>query len=269
MNLRLVAVGVLLVVAALAFYLLSGDPEPPPQVVAPPPPRADLDEILVASREIPPGAVISDLDLKWISFPNSALRPSMIVRSGEPAANQALKGSYARVPHLEGEPIRREKLVKTSGAGFIAAVLPAGMRAMSISIDPSGVTNAGGFILPNDRVDVMRIGRAGDALRGELDVLHIGRGGDAPRAEIVLSDVRVIAIGRNLTDPQGSERTVQGGHATLEVPAENAQALAVAQQSGGLFLVLRSLQDAGREGADQKKSGLTIIRYGAQVTLGR
>lgn len=253
MNLRLVVVGVLLVVAALAFYILSGDPDPAPQAVAPPPPKSDLDEILVAARDIPPGLVISDLDLKWIPFPITALRPGMIARSAEPAANQSLKGSYARVPHIEGEPIRREKLVKTSGSGFISAILPTGMRAMSIPIDPSGLTNAGGFVLPNDRVDVMRILRFGDI----------------SRAEVVLSDVRVIAIGRNLQDPQGPDRTVQGGNATLEVSPQQARALAVAQQSGGLFLVLRSLQDAGRETPEEQRSSLTIIRHGTPITLGR
>lgn len=253
MNLRLVVVGVLLIVAALAFYILSGDPDPAPQAVAPPPPKSDLDEILVAARDIPPGLVISDLDLKWIPFPITALRPGMIARSAEPAANQSLKGSYARVPHIEGEPIRREKLVKTSGSGFISAILPTGMRAMSIPIDPSGLTNAGGFVLPNDRVDVMRILRFGDI----------------SRAEVVLSDVRVIAIGRNLQDPQGPDRTVQGGNATLEVSPQQARALAVAQQSGGLFLVLRSLQDAGRETPEEQRSSLTIIRHGTPITLGR
>lgn len=253
MNLRLVVVGVLLIVAALAFYILSGDPDPAPQAVAPPPPKSDLDEILVAARDIPPGLVISDLDLKWIPFPITALRPGMIARSAEPAANQSLKGSYARVPHIEGEPIRREKLVKTLGSGFISAILPTGMRAMSIPIDPSGLTNAGGFVLPNDRVDVMRILRFGDI----------------SRAEVVLSDVRVIAIGRNLQDPQGPDRTVQGGNATLEVSPQQARALAVAQQSGGLFLVLRSLQDAGRETPEEQRSSLTIIRHGTPITLGR
>ena len=218
-----------------------------------PPPKSDLDEILVAAREIPPGVVISDLDLKWISFPISALRPGMIAKSAEPAANQSLKGSYARVPHIEGEPIRREKLVKTSGSGFISAILPSGMRAMSISIDPSGLTNAGGFVLPNDRVDVMRMVRLGDI----------------SRAEVVLSDVRVIAIGKSLQDPQGPDRTVQGGNATLEVTPQQTRALAVAQQSGGLFLVLRSLQDAGRDTPEEQRSSLTIIRHGAPVTLGK
>ena len=253
MNLRLVVVGVLLVVAALAFYLFSGDPEPPPQAAAPPAVRSDIDEILVAARDIPPGAVLSDLDLKWVTFPISAVRPGMITKSSEPAVNQALKGFYARVPHLEGEPIRREKLVRATGVGFVSAVLPSGMRAMSITIDPNGVSSAGGFIMPNDRVDVMRTLRSGEFVR----------------AEIVLPDVRVIALGKNLQDPQGPDRTLQGGSVTLEVSPQQARALAVAQQAGGLFMVLRSLQDAGRETQEEQNDRLTIIRHGASVTFGK
>ncbi len=253
MNMRLVMVAVLVGVAALGFYFLSGDPEPPPPVEAPPPVRSDMDEILVAARDIPPGAIISDLDLKWIPFPNAALRSGMIVKSTEPTINQVLKGSYARVPHLEGEPIRREKLVKTSGSGFVSAVLPAGMRAMSIPIEGSGVNTAGGFVLPNDRVDVMRSLRVGDV----------------SQAELVLSDVRVIAIGRNLQDPLGPDRAALGSTVTLEVSYEQARSLGEAQQMGNLFLLLRSLQDAGRDGTGGKDGRLTIIRYGTSVTLGR
>jgi len=253
MNLRLVIVVVLVVLAGLGFYFFSGDSEQPPSVEAAPAPKSDIDEILVAARDIPAGAIISDLDLKWIPFPIVALRPGMISKTTEPVVNQALKGSYARVPILEGEPIRREKLVKTTGSGFVSAVLPSGMRAMSIPIDSNGGNTAGGFVLPNDRVDVMRAIRTGES----------------GRAELVLSDIRVIAIGKSLSDPQGQERTMQGGNATLEVTYQQARVLAAAQQIGSLFLVLRSLQDAGRETADTSKESLTIIRYGTPVTLDR
>ena len=67
----------------------------------------------------------------------------------------------ARNAFLAGEPIRREKLIKANGSGFMSAILPSGMRAVAISIDTRGATSAGGFILPNDRVDVLRTARAG------------------------------------------------------------------------------------------------------------
>ena len=47
----------------------------------------------------------------------------------------------------------RQKLIKANGSGFMAAILPSGMRAISTEISPE--TGAGGFILPNDRVDVI------------------------------------------------------------------------------------------------------------------
>jgi pilus assembly protein CpaB len=54
------------------------------------------------------------------------------------------------VPFTAGEPIREGKLIKANGAaGYMAAVLPSGMRAISTEISPE--TGAGGFILPNDR----------------------------------------------------------------------------------------------------------------------
>ena len=58
-----------------------------------------------------------------------------------------------RVPFVAGEPIREAKLVNAKGSGFMAAILPAGMRAVSTQI--SAETSAGRFILPNDRVDVI------------------------------------------------------------------------------------------------------------------
>ena len=70
-----------------------------------------------------------------------------------------------RTPFIAGEPIREAKLVNAKGSGFMAAILPSGMRAVSTQISPE--TGAGGFILPNDRVDVILTPRANrDADKG-------------------------------------------------------------------------------------------------------
>ena len=68
-----------------------------------------------------------------------------------------------RAAFLRGEPIRRDKLVKAGGGGFMSAILPSGMRAVAIKIDNGGDSSAGGFILPNDRVDVVRLARDDEA----------------------------------------------------------------------------------------------------------
>jgi hypothetical protein len=110
---------------------------------------------------------------------------------------------------FRGEPVRREKLVKGDGTGFLSALLPAGRRrAIAISIDAQGGTTAGGFILPNDRVDVIWTWR-------DLEKSKTARM-DIYTSETILTNVRVLAIGQNVQDKNG-EKVVAGGTATLEL----------------------------------------------------
>lgn len=260
---RLALVGAAIAAGGGAFYLLSGDPPPAPTVEVEVP-KLDTTDVLVAAREIPLGTIISDLDLQWVVWPSAAVGPAMISRNMDASAPQTLKGAVARASLMTGEPIRREKLVKGTNAGFLSAILPTGMRAISIPIDGQGTTNAGGFILPNDRVDIMRTG-----IGSAMDRLSGASTSDGIRAEIIVSDVRVLAIGRNVQELAGADRTVLGANATLEVTPEQAQAIAVAQQKGGLSLVLRSLLDAGKKMNAERADGVSVIRFGVEAPLGR
>jgi Flp pilus assembly protein CpaB len=67
----------------------------------------------------------------------------------------------------------------------------------------------------------------------------------------------------------GGDRTGQGPNATLEVTPQQAQDIAVAQQAGGLSLVLRSLLDAGKKTNVEKAETMSVIRYGIESPLGR
>jgi len=252
---RLALVGAVIVAGGGALFLLSGDPPAPPTVEVAVP-KFDTQEILIATREIPSGTIISDLDLVWTAWPSGAVGPAMISKMVDPGATASLKGSIVRSSMIQGEPIRRDKLVKGANSSYIAAILPSGMRAYSIPIDREGANTAGGFILPNDRVDILRLGaaRAGD---------------EGPRAEVVATDIRVIAIGRNVQELPGPDRAVQGTNVTLEVTPEQAQELAVANQSGGLSLVLRSLVDRGVAPALARGNGVSVIRFGVESQLGK
>ena len=258
---RLALVGAALIAGAGALYLLSGDPPAAPTVEVEVP-KIDSQDVLVAAREIPLGTIISDLDLQWVVWPTAAVSPFMISRAMDASAVQTLKGAVARASLMPGEPIRREKLVKGTNAGFLSAILPSGMRAVSIPIDAQGTSNAGGFILPNNRVDIMRTG-------APLDRTTPASAAEGVRAEIIASDVRVLAIGRFVQELPGGDRTVQGPNATLEVTPQQAQDIAVAQQAGGLSLVLRSLLDAGKKTNVEKAETMSVIRYGIESPLGR
>ena len=149
---QIAVLGIAAVAGAAALYLASGsDPKPAP--VATPVPQMETTEVLVARSDIPLGQTITADDMQWQQWPAAGASSTFIKRSDRGDAPTQIVGSIARSPFLAGEPIRETKLVKGNGSGFMAAILPTGMRGVSTEISPE--TGAGGFILPNDRVDVI------------------------------------------------------------------------------------------------------------------
>ena len=162
-----------------------------------------------------------------------ARRPAISSANDRPNAIETLSGSIARAPFVTGEPIREAKLVNAKGSGFMAAILPSGMRAISTQISPE--TGAGGFILPNDHVDVILTRRERDADKPA--------GGDTHSSETILTNVRVLAIDQTVEEKNG-QKVVVGKTATLELTPSQTETLALSQQLGTLSLALRSITDA-------------------------
>jgi pilus assembly protein CpaB len=248
----------LAVAAAGGAFMLANSPKPAPvQTAAPAPVPTPTDQVLVASREVPIGTVVGDADMSWQAWPKANVAAGMIARSAEPGALDELRGSIARAAFYQGEPVHREKLIKGTGSGFMSAILPSGMRAVAINIDSQGSTSAGGFILPNDRVDVVRTfqeGAPGGAAQGSPTYV----------SETILRNVRVLAIGQNVQEKNG-QPVVVGSNATLELDPVQAETIILAQRTGQLSLTLRSLQDVNKEQDAVQKSGdgpLTIVRFG-------
>src|SRR5438552_13024907 len=132
---RLIILFVALLAGGLAAYLASGsDNQPPPA----PAPIAQIDtvEILVAKADINMGQSVTAQDIAWQIWPATAANSNFLRKSDRPDAIQQLSGSIARTPFVTGEPIREAKLIKANGSGFLAAMLPSGMRAISTEISP-------------------------------------------------------------------------------------------------------------------------------------
>src|ERR1700736_5788570 len=148
---RIVVLTIALGAGGVAAYLASGSDNKP----LPTEPVAQLQtvDVLVAKSDIGLGQSVAPENLQWQTWPAATASNNFIRRNERPEAANEVVGSIARAPFIAGEPIREPKLVKANGSGFMAAILPAGMRAISTEISPE--TGAGGFILPNDRVDVL------------------------------------------------------------------------------------------------------------------
>ena len=249
---RIVVLTIAIGAGGIAAYLASGSDKPAP---AQPVAQLQTVDILVAKSDIGLGQSVKPDDLQWQTWP-AASASSFISRASKADAIKEITGSIARAPFIAGEPIREQKLVKADGSGFMAAILPAGYRAISTEISPE--TGAGGFILPNDRVDVLLTKR---------DKNPDKTGPDVPNSEVILSNVRVLAIDQAPKEKEGASALV-GKTVTLELKPEQAETLARSRQSGSLTLALRSIADINAvekpddQQLNRRGENLNVIRYG-------
>lgn len=259
---RLAVLGIALAAGSGAAFLMSGgDPPPPPTPMKAEAPPVPMTDVLVAAADVPMGQVLRAADLRWQPWPDNAVNSGFVTRKGNPKGLDETVGASARSGFLAGEPIRAQKLVRPE-SGFMAAILPPGLRAVAITTDSRGTNSAGGFILPNDRVDVIRTFRRIDRKDGENR--------DIPIAQTILTDIRVLAIGQLIQEKNGTN-VVTGETATLAVTPAQAETLTLAGKDGPLSLSLRSLADAGQptEPAPlsdtlqaQTDPALTVVRFG-------
>src|SRR3984893_9396008 len=130
---RIVVLTIALCAGGVAAYLASGSDNGKPALAAP---TANLQtvDVLVAKSDIGLGQTVNPENLQWQSWPAATASNHFIRRNERPEATKEVAGSIARAPFLAGEPIREPKLVKAHGSGFMAAILPSGMRAISHEI---------------------------------------------------------------------------------------------------------------------------------------
>ncbi|PKQ08537.1 MAG: Flp pilus assembly protein CpaB [Alphaproteobacteria bacterium HGW-Alphaproteobacteria-12] len=248
MNAARIGVLVLAIVAAglaalLARGLMSSDTEQPVKQVVEEP----TSEVLVAVNNLDVGQRVSSSDLRWQRWPEAAMNPAYISRTQKPTAIEEFTDSVARSALLSGEPVTLEKIVTLSGAGFMSALIDPGMRASAIVITPE--TSAGGFILPNDRVDVV----------------------DVEKGQTILRNVRVLAIDQRFNEKAG-EQVVVGRTATLELTPSQVELIAVAQSDRPLSLSLRSMADRESTAEDDTTrelggSVVKVVRYGTTQSV--
>jgi pilus assembly protein CpaB len=252
---KIAVLGISLAAMAGAMYFAQ---KPPAQVVvaAAPTPQIQTEEVLVIKIDAPMGTVLKPEDIGWEAWPTSSIQPTLLTRAAAPEAEKEVAGSMVRYNFFAGEPARREKLIKTDGTGFMSAILPSGMRAVSISVDGSGSDVAGGFILPNDRVDILRTFSVGQSTETTTETL--------------LRNVRVLAIGTQVKEEDG-KTTIIAGNATLELDPRQVEVVTLAQRTGKLSLALRALVDNNKKEAPAEvraNDGLTIIRMGVPQKVG-
>lgn len=263
---RIIILGVAVAAAGGAGYVakfMNKNDAPPVVVEAPSQPQIALTEVMVLGHDVPMGQPLGD-NIAWQNWPSDTINENYITKSADPEALEKMKESVARVPLYAGEPVRKSKLVG-GGVSFLSAVLPKGHRAVATTI--AADTSAGGFILPNDYVDVIMVRRGDGAV-----------GAGAFDTETILKNIRVLAIDQTIQENEEGKQVKVGSTATLELTPEQAEIITVAQQMADrLTLSLRALADTNEKPTDQadylvsgrgKGGTIRLIRSGEVTEVG-
>lgn len=261
---RIILLIVALVAGGLAAFLVTRGGPAPEQIVTTEVVQEAKTQILVATIPIGVGQRLTAESVQWQDWPEGAIRPEYVTISALPEAPTALAGSVARFEIFPGEPIREAKLVRAD-QGYLSAVLSEGMRGVSVGV--SAVSSSGGFVVPNDHVDV----------------LLTTSGAAGQQSEVILSNVRVLAIGQRLgelgttggqEDPNTPTTTPvtfsDSTIATLELTPGQAETLVNASTVGQLSLTLRSVVDFNKPVSSEDPGSsqtVRLIRFGKEQSI--
>lgn len=254
---RLIVMGIAILTAGMAAFLVRSMSTSQGPAVAALESQAyaiNTTGVLVATRTIAVGETIVANDFRWQSWPEEAIHSSFIVQTQGKDITRDWVGAVLRSPVVDGEPLTAHKMVHIGKGGVMAAIIEPGMRGVGVKI--SAETGAGGFILPNDRVDVIT------TYKYRME----GQRADKYSSETILANIRVLAIDQIFREEDG-QQVVVGRTATLELSSAQSEDLMLAAEKGDVSLALRSLAGEGPQSAQvavsrKSKKQIVVVRNG-------
>lgn len=187
-------------------------------------------KVLTVRRDLPVGAEILAEDLQWSLWPELGVIEGQYTEAAFPNAIEEVTGAVVKLPVFRNEPVMPQRIVRRGEAGLLPVLMASDMRAVSVEISPESAS--GGFILPNDRVDLI------------LTYGVPAPGGESQSvSRTILQNVRVLAIDQAYAGAVAGEATRVGNTATLEVTPREAELIALTQTKGRLTLALRPLDE--------------------------
>jgi pilus assembly protein CpaB len=181
----------------------------------------EMGHMVVAAEALPLGTRLQPQDLRTIPWPKKEPAQGMF-NNVDQAVNRALI-----TPVVRNEPILEANLAPTGAGAGLPAVIPEGMRAMSVAVN--NVVAVAGFVVPGTYVDVIATGAPRN-----------GSGDTVTRT--ILENIRVLAAGQQIQeDKDGKPQTVPV--ITLLVNPEEADRLTMASTEGRIQLALRNTID--------------------------
>ena len=180
--------------------------------------------IIAAAKQLPFGTPLTDdavVEMPWAA---------KTVPEGSFSSKQALFKDGRRITLAiiqQNEPILSSKVTGPGQRASLSTLIEGDKRAITIRVDD--VRGVAGFVLPNDRVDVVLIRSASDSSGHR-------------QSDLLLQDIKVIAVDQVASEQK--DRPVVAKAVTLEVTPFQAQKISLATSVGSLSLILRKAGDS-------------------------
>lgn len=175
---------------------------------------------VVAAKDLAVGTVVTDEDIRVVSWPGDAVPPGLILLPADVVGRGVLAGMRLNEPFLE------TKLAPRGKGGGLPVIITEGMRALSVRVDD--VVGVAGFVVPGTRVDVL--------------LTLTSQPASEPTTKAILQNLETLAAGQSIqVDAEG--RPQQVPVVTLLVTPEQAETLTLASAQGRIQLTLRNAID--------------------------
>lgn len=241
------------VTAFMARSMFAGASAPQAAAAVAPAPVATGPKVLVATKALPVGTIITADSLRYQPWPKELIEAAYFKEGDDGASIDSLVGTVVRNAVTAGQPLTQGSIVKPGDRGFLAAALGPGMRAVTVPV--SALTGVAGFVFPGDRVDLVLTQNVDASAGPPLKV-----------SETIVRNLRVLATDQRSTpsiDDKGNTVVSEYKLVTIEATPRIAEKITVAQAIGTISLSLRSLADNAAELEQALASGDINIPDGA------
>lgn len=183
-------------------------------------------QVVITTEAIPARTMIEP------SMVREAMRPVATLPTNSATSVREVLGQVTTVALKADSPVERAAIAAPNASLGLAYVVPEGMRAVTVALDP--IIGVAGFLKAGDHVDVLAT--------FEVDKVAV--------TKTVLQDVELLAIGPDVvpqqvkSDNSNNARPKEQPNATLSLYPGDAEKLILAESQGKLRLTLRSQGDS-------------------------
>lgn len=190
-------------------------------------PQMELTTVVVATAPLRFGNTLTREHVKLVDWPAAAV-PAGAFKTIEEVINEE-QPHVVLQPIEPNEPILPTKITGPGQRATLSTVISEGMRAMTIRVND--VAGVAGFVLPNDRVDLLL---TREVIEGQ------------PITDVLMQNVKVLGIDQKAEAPEEANADVVKA-VTIEVTVEQAQKITLAATVGTLSLALRDIKNVDSE----------------------